>query len=118
MNRVNFTREQIKTAKSYSILSLLSQNGYYPVRHTARGYLFYSPLRLESNPSFLVDRKNRFFDFGIGVGGDVIHLLCKLRNIGFVEAVRTLLENQDFFLQSPTTMKTALLLVTVKQSMK
>ncbi|MFN3315234.1 MAG: toprim domain-containing protein [Raineya sp.] len=105
MERLSFTTEQIQKAKSYPIMELLSQNGYEPIKHTAKGCLFYSPFRNETEPSFFVDKQNGFYDFGAGIGGDVIRLLCKLQNISFVEAVKKLLENQDFFFVSPETCK-------------
>lgn len=103
MEKRTFTTEQIQTAKKFPIVELLQRNGFQPVKHDNKGVWYYSPFRTERNPSFFVDNQNGFYDFGAGTGGDVIKLLCQLKNISFVEAVKILLENQDFFFVSPKT---------------
>jgi DNA primase len=49
----------------------------------------------------LVDKHNTFYDFGAGIGGDVIRLVCELYKVSFVEAVQMLLDKQNFFFVSP-----------------
>jgi len=98
---MKYTPEQIQAAKSYPIVALLQANGFEPKRQTPKGFWYLSPLRTERTASFLVDRQNTFYDFGAGIGGDVIRLVCELYKIGFVEAVQMLLEKQDFFFVSP-----------------
>jgi hypothetical protein len=103
MEKRKFTPEQKQAAKSFPIVELLSLNGLKPTKQDAKGFWYYSPFRNEKTPSFLVDKQNNFYDFGAGLGGDVVKLLCQLQNIGFVEAVKKLLENKDFFFVSPET---------------
>jgi hypothetical protein len=98
---MKYTPEQIQVAKSYPIIELLKANGFEPKRQTPKGFWYLSPLRTERTASFLVDRQNTFYDFGAGIGGDVIRLVCELYKIGFVEAVQMLLDKQNFFFVSP-----------------
>jgi DNA primase len=100
---MKYTPEQIQVAKSYPIVALLQANGLEPKRHTPKGVWYCSPFRTERTASFLVDRQNTFYDFGAGIGGDVIRLVCELYKIGFARAVQMLLEKQDFFFVSPNT---------------
>jgi len=87
MKNKRFTPEELQTAKSYPIVELLAHCGLQPERQTPKGFWYCSPLRTERTASFLVDNRNTFYDFGAGVGGDVIRLVCVLYKIGFVEAV-------------------------------
>lgn len=53
--------------------------------------MFLSPLRDESDPSFHVSFKsNTWYDFGMGIGGGVIDLVCKLSGCERREALDTL----------------------------
>jgi len=96
-----YSPEELQTAKSYPIVELLQANGLQPKRQTPKGFWYCSPFRSERTPSFLVDRHNTFYDFGAGIGGDVIRLVCIIYKIGFVEAVQMLLDKQNFFSVSP-----------------
>ena len=53
---------------------------------------FFSPFREEKNPSFAVYPDGRWFDFGLGEGGDVISFAMKYWNLSFKEAVEKLME--------------------------
>jgi DNA primase len=97
----HFTPEELQTAKNYPIVALLQENGFEPKRQSPKGFWYLSPLRTERTASFLVDRHNTFYDFGAGIGGDVIRLVCELYKIGFVEAVQMLLDKKNFFSVSP-----------------
>ncbi len=77
----------INDAKNIDIVSFLSKRGISPVRTNGAQYLYRSPFRNETNPSFSVSiKKNQWYDFGLGEGGDVISLVRKLHNVGFREA--------------------------------
>ncbi len=101
MEKRSFSTEQLQTAKNYPIVALLQANGFEPKRQSPKGFWYLSPLRTEKTASFLVDRKNTFFDFGAGIGGDVIRLVCELYKVSFVEAVKMLLDKSNFFSVSP-----------------
>jgi len=99
-----FTQEQIIQAKSISIIEILQKNGFEPQKMASNGTWFYSPFRNEKTASFFVDNKNGFYDFGSGVGGDVIKLICELQKITFVESVKLLLQENNFSFVSPDTL--------------
>lgn len=69
----------IEEIKQISLVDFLNQLGYQPVKRDSKGLWFYSPLRSERNPSFHVNpRKNLWYDFGAGVGGDIFTLAGEL----------------------------------------
>lgn len=90
---------QIK--KCVSIKNILSKFGYYPDSENC-GILYYkSPLRIEETPSFKVDEnKNVWFDHGTGDGGNIIDLVCKLKNISVLQAIRLINETSFLFSQA------------------
>ena len=50
-----------------------------------------SPFREESDPSFKINmQKNTWFDFGEGVGGTIIDLVCRLNNCNVKRAIQIL----------------------------
>lgn len=53
---------------------------------------FFSPFREEKNPSFAVYPDGKWFDFGLGEGGDAISFAMKYWNLPFKEAVEKLME--------------------------
>lgn len=80
--------------KQTSIREYLRRMGITPKRERPSYGMYLSPLRNESNPSFKVDYgKNLWYDHGTGVGGSIIDLVMRMRQCGFIEAVREL-ENQ------------------------
>jgi len=83
-------------ARKIPITEYLAQEGIQPMRSRRDGgELWYSsPLREgDSDPSFKVDTtKNLWFDFGLAKGGNVIDLVCALRNTTVSDALRLLEE--------------------------
>lgn len=69
-------------ARKVPILLYLETIKHYPRRITTKGIYWYcSPLREENTPSFKVDtRLNLWYDFGVGLGGNIIDLVVKLNN--------------------------------------
>jgi hypothetical protein len=80
----------ILKARSQSVIGYLQSlgiNGHY--KHGR--WICCSPLRGEKTPSFSVTpEKNVWYDFGLGVGGDLINLVERLRGCTFKEAVQLL----------------------------
>ncbi|MCY2687518.1 toprim domain-containing protein [Salinimicrobium sp. TH3] len=75
-------------ARSISIFETLTKMGHLPIRKTEKEAWFLSPLRSETEASFKISfRLNRWFDFGIGKGGNVIDLVCLLLNCSVAEAL-------------------------------
>ncbi|MCU0438825.1 MAG: toprim domain-containing protein [Raineya sp.] len=101
-----FTDSELKKAKNYPISEILKQNAFEPIKAGNRTTFYFSPFRNEKTPSFAVyPNTNTFFDFGTGLGGDVIKLVCELQKITFIEAIKMLRENETFFFISPTSTK-------------
>jgi Toprim-like/CHC2 zinc finger len=84
------TQEQITELKQYSIVEYLSDKGINP--HSKRGieYLYHSPLRTDSTPSFFVNPTlNVFNDFGNDTDkGSIIDLVMKLEKFSFPDACK------------------------------
>ncbi len=65
----------IDDIRKISLVEFLNQLGYQPTGRDSKGLWFYAPYRSERKPSFHVNpRKNLWFDFGTGAGGDIFSL--------------------------------------------
>lgn len=65
----------IDDMKKISLVEFLNQLGYQPTGRDSKGLWFYAPYRSERKPSFHVNpRRNLWFDFGTGAGGDIFSL--------------------------------------------
>ena len=65
----------IDDIKKILLVEFLNQLGYQPTGRDSKGLWFYSPYRSERKPSFHVNpRRNLWFDFGTGAGGDIFSL--------------------------------------------
>lgn len=83
----------IATAKNISIIELLAALGHEPVRISSDRYCYRSPIRDETEPSFCVSKKrNEWYDFGLGQGGDIINLGKRLFETNDVSAVLSRLD--------------------------
>lgn len=57
----------------YDIVDYLAAIGIQPAKISRQDFWYHSPLRVESTPSFKVNRKiNKWYDFGEGRGGSLI----------------------------------------------
>ncbi|WP_304402986.1 toprim domain-containing protein [Muribaculum intestinale] len=71
----------IDAIKGISLVDFLHHFGYEPTGRDSKGLWFYAPYRNERKPSFHVNpRKNVWFDFGSGAGGDIFTLAGELCN--------------------------------------
>ena len=72
-------------ARSIDLVNYLAQLGFQPKSIKGNSYWYCSPLRAEHTPSFKVNRNiNRWYDFGMGKGGNlidfgVLYFNCSLR---------------------------------------
>ena len=65
----------IDEIRKISLVEFLNQLGYQPIGRDSKGLWFYAPYRSERKPSFHVNpRRNLWFDFGTGAGGDIFSL--------------------------------------------
>lgn len=77
-------------ARGIDLVNYLAQLGFEPKNIKGNRYWYCSPLRAERTPSFKVDRSiNRWYDFGIGKGGNLIDF----GTLYFNCSVRTLLQS-------------------------
>lgn len=90
------TAEQIKVLKQFPIVNYLRGKGIMPVSKTGSDYLYHSPFRNDSNPSFSVSPMlNVFNDFGNDTDkGSIIDLVMKLEKLSFVNACQ-FIESMD-----------------------
>lgn len=71
----------IDAIKGISLVDFMHHLGYEPTGRDSKGLWFYAPYRNERKPSFHVNpRKNVWFDFGSGAGGDIFTLAGELCN--------------------------------------
>jgi Toprim-like/CHC2 zinc finger len=82
------TNEQISKLKQYPITDFLRGEGISPVSRNGQNFIYSSPLRQDSKPSFSVNPiKNVFNDFGNESDkGGVIDLVMKYKKISFPDA--------------------------------
>ena len=82
------TNEQISKLKQYPITDFLRSEGINPVSRNSQNFIYSSPLRQDSKPSFSVNPiKNVFNDFGNDSDkGGVIDLVMKYHKISFPDA--------------------------------
>ena len=65
----------IDEIRKISLVEFLNKLGYQPTGRDSKGLWFYAPYRSERKPSFHVNpRRNLWFDFGTGAGGDIFSL--------------------------------------------
>ncbi|MGM5470953.1 toprim domain-containing protein [Flavobacteriaceae bacterium LMO-SS05] len=68
-----------ETARNFSVEKALEKLGHFPKKTTEKEAWFLSPFRSETQASFKVSKtKNRWYDHGEGIGGNVIDLVCKI----------------------------------------
>lgn len=90
-----------KTAKQIDLIPFLNGLGYSPTKVKSYVVWFKSPFREERTASFKVDiNKNRWFDFGEGIGGTLIDLVLKLLKTNDVaKALEFISENTNSALE-------------------
>ena len=83
-----------ETARDFPIEKALAKLGHFPKKTAEKEAWFMSPFRSETQASFKVSRiKNRWYDHGEGVGGNVIDLVCKILKCPIEEALEFLNES-------------------------
>ncbi len=69
----------IQEVKQIRIADYLQSLGYSPVKQQGTSLWYKSPLREEAEASFKVNTElNKWYDFGIGKGGNIIALMQEL----------------------------------------
>ena len=90
------SKEQIKDLKQVSIVNYLRGKGINPISKSGNYFMYNSPLRNDSTPSFSVSpTKNTFYDLGNDSDkGNIIELVMRMERMSFVEACQYL-DSQD-----------------------
>ena len=77
-----------ETARNFPVEKALEKLGHFPNRTTEQEAWFLSPFRSETQASLKVSRtKNRWYDHGEGIGGNVIDLVCRILRCTIKEAL-------------------------------
>ncbi|OBX26156.1 CHC2-type zinc finger protein [Gelidibacter algens] len=91
-------RLSCERAKAFPIEKALATLGHFPTKTAEKEAWFMSPFRSETQASFKVSKnKNRWYDHGEGVGGNVIDLVCRILNCHVKEALIYLETESDCF---------------------
>lgn len=96
-----FPEELIEEIKDRNdIVEIISQ--YVQLKSVGTSYKSLCPFHQEKTPSFMVNREKQVFKcFGCGEGGDVIGFLMKKEGLDFIEAVKTLAQRANIFINEP-----------------
>jgi hypothetical protein len=79
----------IKEAKAIDMVAYLSMIGLEPAKVQGVNYWYYSPFRSEKTPSFKINRRrNQWYDFGEGKGGNLLDFVLLLDNVNIPEALK------------------------------
>ncbi|WP_052143590.1 toprim domain-containing protein [Wocania ichthyoenteri] len=83
-----------ETARNFSVEKALEKLGHFPKKTTEKEAWFLSPFRSETQASFKVSKtKNRWYDHGEGIGGNVIDLVCKILKCSIKDTLMFLSES-------------------------
>lgn len=98
-----------KQAREIDLVEYLVGLGHKPVKVRGNDYWFISPLREERTASFKVNQsKNAWFDFGEGIGGDIIDFGTKYFKCSVGDFLERLSQNKGFdfsFYQHPVAVE-------------
>lgn len=84
-------RLTISEAKEKDMVTVLLQMGFEAVKVSRNDHWYRSPLRNESSPSFKVNRRlNRWYDHGLGKGGNLVDFAVLLWSCNLSEALKKL----------------------------
>ncbi|MEZ4841767.1 MAG: toprim domain-containing protein [Flavobacteriaceae bacterium] len=85
-----------ESARNICITEVLKKLKHFPTRESEKEAWFLSPLRSETQASFKVSKtKNRWYDHGTGIGGNVIDLVIQLMKCTVKDALNFL--NNDLY---------------------
>src|SRR5688572_18937854 len=83
MDTIKFSWEAVK---QQGMVEYLKRLGYAPIKTHGNNYWYLSPFRSEKEASFKIDvKQNCWYDFGEGIGGNLIDFLLKFYNCSVKE---------------------------------
>ncbi len=95
---MNLPRLTCERARSICILEILAKLGHFPSRIAEKEAWYLSPLRSETQASFKVSLKlNRWYDHGIGTGGNGLDLIVVMKSCSVKQALEFLSNEGDLF---------------------
>ena len=84
--------------RELDLVDYLNSLGLQPYKIKGINFWYYSPFREEKTPSFKINRKlNRWFDFGEGVGGNLIDFAIRYRGCTIGEFLDSISSNSISF---------------------
>lgn len=84
-------RLSIEEARQIDLIDYLSKLGYQPAKVRNNDHWYLSPFREEKTPSFKVNKKlNRWYDHGLGKGGNMIDFAIQYHNCTVIELLQQL----------------------------
>ena len=99
MKEKRTNRLSCERARAFPIEKALANLGHFPTNENEKEAWFLSPIRSETQASFKVSKRlNRWYDHGEGTGGNVIDLVCRMRQCTVKEALRIIGEDKNSFL--------------------
>ncbi len=99
---MNFKKQNLSIieARQIDMVDYLSKLGHVPAKIRGNDYWYLSPLRQEKTPSFKINKKlNRWYDHGIGNGGNIIDFIILFNKCTIGEVLKQLSGN--LFFQQP-----------------
>ena len=93
----------IDEIRQIPLVDFLNHLGYQPIGRDSKGLWFYSPYRNERKPSFHVNpRKNLWYDFGSGLGGDIFNLAGELTGeTDFIKRAEFIAQKMQLAVEKP-----------------
>ncbi|WP_370407640.1 toprim domain-containing protein [Tenacibaculum dicentrarchi] len=83
-------------AREYSIIKVLENLGFHPVKTNKKEAWYFSPFRTEKTASFKVSLKlNRWYDHGESRGGNTLDLVISIKQCSISEALIFLSEDKE-----------------------
>ena len=90
----------IQDVKQIKLADYLQSLGYTPVKQQGRNLWYKSPLREETDASFKVNTElEKWYDFGIGKGGNIIALAAELYHSGDVAYLLKRIEERTAYIR-------------------
>ncbi|WP_437371121.1 toprim domain-containing protein [Maribacter litoralis] len=91
-----------RSARNFCLVKILENLGHFPTRKTEKEAWFLSPFRSETQASFKISLAlNRWYDHGLGKGGNSIDLLVILLNLSVKEVLGYLNDELSFSFHQP-----------------
>lgn len=105
---MNVTKLNCSKAKQINLFDYINKQGLKPIKMKQFEAWYHSPFREEKTASFKINlNKNIWYDFGEGIGGNIIDFVSRINNCDVKEALSIIDQNTFSFekpkiIESPT----------------